>query len=283
MSYKNSISRPVRLRQARSAKRQQQTRLMVLGAAVFSLTIGCATRENAAPARQASIESARDSEAIAALDKMGRFLRGLKTFSLTAQTATDEILDTGQKLQFGGTLNIHVQAPSRLRIDVASDLRDRQYFYDGKSVTLFAQRVNYYATFPAPPTIRETLEVADERYGLEFPLADLFFWGTDKGGVSDIRQAIHIGEARIGDSECDHYAFRQKDVDWQIWIEKSQTPLPRKLVITTTSERSQPQYVAVLQWNLKPKFDQAVFTFVPSKEAMKIAVQTVEPRRGGQN
>jgi hypothetical protein len=257
--------------------------MMALVAVVFGLTIGCATRENAAPARQTSKAPAREPEAIAALDKMGRFLRDLKTFSLTAQTATDEILDTGQKLQFGGTLNIHVQAPSRLRIDVASDLRDRQYFYDGKSVTLFGQRVNYYAEFPAPPTIRETLEVADERYGLEFPLADLFFWGTDKAGVSEIQQAIHVGEARVGDSECEHYAFRQKDVDWQVWIEKSQTPLPRKLVITTKTERSQPQYVAVLHWNLQPKLDATVFTFAPPKGAMKIAVQTVEARRAGQN
>jgi hypothetical protein len=38
-------------------------------------------------------------------------------------------------------------------------------------------------------------------------------------------------------------------VDWQLWIERGKTPLPRKLLITTVQESSQPQYVAVLKWD----------------------------------
>ena len=31
---------------------------------------------------------------------------------------------------------------------------------------------------------------------------------------------------------CHHLAFRQEDIDWQIWIENGPTPLPRKFLIT---------------------------------------------------
>lgn len=82
--------------------------------------------------------------------------------------------------------------------------------------------------------------------------------------------ALYIGPARIGDIPTDHYAFRQEGVDWQIWIEKGKTLLPRKLVLTTTDEEGQPQYVSVMKWNLSPSIRDKMFTFVPPKDAHRI-------------
>ena len=36
------------------------------------------------------------------------------------------------------------------------------------------------------PTIQQLVEVIGRRYGIEMPLADLFYWGTEKSGVEDI-------------------------------------------------------------------------------------------------
>jgi uncharacterized protein DUF2092 len=113
-------------------------------------------------------------EALAALEKMGGFLRSLKAFTLRADTSTDEVLDdSGQKIQFNSVVEYRVRPPDRLRADVVSDRKHQQFFYDGKTLTLYGQRVHYYASIPAPPTIRETLTVAAQKYGLEVPLADL--------------------------------------------------------------------------------------------------------------
>jgi hypothetical protein len=78
----------------------------------------------------------------------------------------------------------------------------------------------YYASVTAPPTIPAALEFAAQKYGLEVPLADLFFWGTDKAHLEDIQAAINVGPGSIDGVLCDHYAFRQEDVDWQLWIER---------------------------------------------------------------
>jgi hypothetical protein len=51
-------------------------------------------------------------------------------------------------------------------------------------------------------------------------------------------------------------------------------------VITTTSEPSQPQYVAVLKWDLAPKLDDKTFTFVPPKGAQKIELATTVAAAG---
>ena len=70
------------------------------------------------------------------------------------------------------------------------------------------------------------------------------------------------------------YAFREDGVDWQLWIQDGDAPLPLKFVITTTDEPSQPQHVAVLKWNTSPKFDDANFAFTPPPNAMKIQMQS---------
>jgi hypothetical protein len=79
-----------------------------------------------------------DAKAIDALTSMGRYLRSLKAFSLHADTAIDEVLTTGQKIQFAGSLEYTVEFPNRLRAEVRSDRRTRDYYFDGKSLTQYA-------------------------------------------------------------------------------------------------------------------------------------------------
>src|SRR4029453_3352400 len=247
----------------------------------------CSAKQPAARAPQTPTPPAVAPEALAALKKMGAFLRTLQAFTIHADTSTDEVLaDTGQQIQFGSVVDYSFRSPDRLRADIIADRKQRQFFYNGHTLTLYGPREQYYASVPAPPTIRKTLEFAAQRYGLEVPLADLFFWGTDEARLEDIKVAIDVGPSSIDGVLCDHYAFRQADVDWQLWIERSDTPVPRKLVITTTTEKAQPQYVAKLTWNLTPQFDDTLFTFVPPADAHKIVLREVsalpesKPRRG---
>ena len=68
---------------------------------------------------------------------------------------------------------------------------------------------------------------------------------------------------------CDHYAFRQGQIDWQIWITTGSKPLPRKIVITNRADEARPQSVSLIDWNLKPTFKDAVFKFTPPKGATR--------------
>ena len=224
---------------------------------------------------QAPAANELDPKAIEALKTMGAYLRTLKSFALHSDTTKDEVLDSGQKIQFTNTIDIQSKLPDRLRIDVNSDRMQRKVYYDGKTVTQYAPRLNYYASFAAPGTVRETLVAAADKFDLHLPLADLFFWGTDQSGIEDIKSAIEVGASRVGGVECDHYAFRQEGVDWQIWIERGKTPLPRKLVITTQDEPAHPQYMAVLRWDLKASIADKTFAFVPPKGAQKITAASV--------
>ncbi len=207
---------------------------------------------------------------MASLDRMGAFLRSLPAFALEAQTTKDEVLESGQKIQFQKTVQFRIRRPNFLRADVTSVDQDRSFYYDGKSFTLFARKLGYYATIEAPPTLRELHGMLDERYGVELPLADLFLFGTEDTSADEITSASYIGPSEILGLYTDHYAYRQNDIDWQLWIERGNQPLPRKLLIVTKELAAEPEYSAVLKWNLHPVLVDADFSFVPPTGAHRI-------------
>jgi hypothetical protein len=228
------------------------------------------TVETVTPPQEKPGAPDRDANAIKALERMSAYLRTLKAFQIRSETVRDEVLDNGQAVSFAGVVDMLVQRPNRLRAEVTSDKQNRMYFYDGKTFSLWGRHVNYYATIPAPPTLRALANVLDEKYNVEMPLADLFYWG-ERRSADDLESAVDVGPSQIGGVTCEHYAFRQKGADWQIWIQQGDFPLPRKLVITTTSDEAMPRFSSVMTWNLAPSFDASAFTFVPPKDARRIA------------
>jgi hypothetical protein len=230
-----------------------------------------------APAASASADAAViNAKAVERLNAMGAYLRSLKAFTVNADVTVEEVLDSGQKVENALTVEITARMPDKLRVATTSAQRSRKIYYDGKTVTIFGEKVGYYGSFPAPATIAQTVDVAAQKYGLEVPLADLFLMGTDKFDTKSITEAIYVGPQLIGGVLCDQLAFRQPGVDWQVCIERGKAPLPRKLVVTgTDSDPAQPVRRSVLTWKAGSAPDAAAFTFVPPKGATRIIVKEV--------
>jgi hypothetical protein len=247
-------------------------------AAIFAAPLRAAAQDLApAQAPSAAPTPAVDPEALAALERMGADLRTLQTFEVRTATTMDMVAeDNGQRLTFSGAGLYRVQRPNAFYVEQTTDRRQRRYYYDGSTFTVYAPRMHYYAQVDAPATIAETVEFAEERYNVLLPLSDLFYWGTPEADTSDITSAQHIGFARIGDDVCDQYAFRQGEIDWQIWIQRGDRALPRKVVITSREIDGQPQFSSELTWTLNPRFDPAVFRFAPDAEARRIQIASTE-------
>lgn len=214
-----------------------------------------------------------DPAAMAALQRMGAYLRGLHAFQVQAVTTDEDVMDDGEKVQYTGVATLLARAPDRLRAEVVDSRIKRLFLYDGKSFTLFAERVGYYATVPAPPTIAKLIDKLDSDYGWSVPLTDLFKWGAEGSGATAVKRATDVGPSEVEGVTCQQYVLRQDDVDWQIWIQKGDFPLPRKLVITTRSDEARPQHSVVYTWNLAPSFNEAAFRFEAPPEAKRVKLQ----------
>jgi len=210
------------------------------------------------------------SIAMKALTNMSDYLRGLDKFTVHAQLYTDEVLENGQKIQLTKSAIIKANPPSSLWAKTSSMYTEREFFFDGKTFTINSPLLGYYASFNAPETIGKTLSKAQEKFGIELPLTDLFSWGTGSSSLADIDEAMIVGIDQINGNSCNQFAFREKNIDWQICIQRGDTPVPLKLVIISKLEPSQPQFMATLKWDTAPALNKQSYTFTPGSNDHKI-------------
>jgi hypothetical protein len=245
------------------------------------LLTGCLLSSPLYAEEQAAV--AIEPAAMQALDQMGEHLRSLQSFSLQSNMTLDDVLDlNGQKIQLTSTTTLQVRKPNGLRADIEKEGIPRQIYYDGKTFTLYGPETGYYASAPAAPSIGQVLANIQSKYGIEFPLVDLFHWGQDPDSVKAIKQALVIGPSKINGQMSNHYAFRQEGIDWQIWIAQGDEPLPLRYVITTLAEPSQPQYSVTLSWDTAAKPEDSVFTFVPGDTDTRIEIVNQNPAQSAQ-
>lgn len=257
--------------------RAYPVRTCVMAAALAAAT---ATFANAQTAEQPKTEDHAEvevqPEAVGALDRMAAHLRTLKQFRLTAVTTHDEVMEDGQTFEIAGRSTYEVRSPDRLKLEVITDMNEREYYYDGNTVTQYAPALDLYSVFDAPPTVAEAIEAAEEKYGVVFPLADLFYWGTDRSNVGDVSSAHFVGESRIGDNVCDHYAYRAEGADFQVWIRSGGDPLPCRLLVIDTESESRPRYAATLSFEPNAALGDSIFSFAPPPGASRIDQAAVE-------
>ncbi len=87
-------------------------------------------------------------------------------------------------------------------------------------------------------------------------------------GVTDVKD---LGSGVIGGTECDHLAFRAKEVDWQIWIAQGAAPYPCRYVVTSKNVDQGPQYsVQIRDWKSGSEVAADDFAFKNATSAKKV-------------
>ena len=223
-------------------------------------------------------EGTVDDGAVEALNEMSTFLMSANTLALTSEATRDVVTNDGQRIALDGVAKYKIRKPNGFVIDYTSDIKDRSFIYDGKTFTIYSPKLGFYAQAPAPGTNREVLDTIYSKFGIALPLEDLFRWGNaaegDQDRVKALRSAYKVGSATVRGVETDHFAFREDNVDWEIWIQKADPPLPLKLSIVDRNDPAKPAFTTFLTWQVNPTFSDADFTFTPGANAKRIQLAT---------
>jgi hypothetical protein len=212
-----------------------------------------------------------DPEAERILRSMSSYLGKLAAFSVQGDV-DDEVIDlAGQKLQLSSSANLLVERPGRLHAHRQGPFADVEVIFDGKTLTLHGKGRDVYAQIEAPGTIDAAITVLRTETGLDAPAGDLFFADPYPGLMTDVMSGAYMGTAYVNGVECDHLAFRAAKVDWQIWIQTGDRPLPMKYVITSKWMTGAPEYsVRFRDWNTDPKIAAGQFSFVAPPGAKRL-------------
>jgi hypothetical protein len=240
-------------------------RLMALLAML--VVIGASVLPRASLGEAAGIDPGAEQLLKASTD----YLASQQRFSVETRSTIEVVLRSGQKIQFDQAVALSVQRPNKLRAERRGDLVDQVFYYDGQALTLQNPSDGYYASVAAPGTLEEMLDFARESLDIVAPAGDLIYRNAFDILMQDVTDGFVVGKGVIEGVRCDHLAFRSPHVDWQIWVEEGDAPLPRKLVITTRDVVNAPQFAVVMtQWDLKPKFADDIFVFSPPSDAQAI-------------
>jgi hypothetical protein len=181
------------------------------------------------------------------------------------------VISAGMKLQFAESVDMHVRRPDRFRATARGDLRTQNLYYDGKTITLLDPDLKYYGQIEAPSTIHPAFDYALDSFGIEAPLADFIPHNVGARLEDLVEFGFYVGLTSVNGVECHHLAFVEDEVDWQIWIENSVTPLPRKIIITSKMVAGAPQFTAVLSdWNVAAQLPYSLFIFEKPQGAERI-------------
>ena len=219
-----------------------------------------------------------DPAALALLRKSTDYLVATKQFSLVTDTTIEAVLADGQKLQFGHRVAATVQRPNKMRAERVGELIAQTFYYDGKTLSLNLPQQKYYATADVPPTLDGMLDTARDKLNVIAPGADLLYTNAYERLTEGLTSAFVVGKAVVAGATCDHIAFRNAEVDWQIWIQEGAQPVARKFVVTSKRMPGSPQFTSVMSdWQMAPTITDATFSFVPPQGAQKIDFMPVAP------
>lgn len=235
--------------------------LLLLIVVVVALPVGAAKRQT---------RPQFDPRAQEMLRNMSNYLAGLNQFSVHANTTTEFLTGSQMVLVADRDLDVFVQRPNMVRINSSVPDHDRQIVFNGQTLTIYSPDKNYYSTVSAPGTLDETVGRLRAR-GVELPLGDLLSTNPYVSLMGRARHGYYIGDSLVNGTMTNQLAFRGKGLDWQIWIDKGTTPLPRRVVIIDRQVPGSPRYTAnFTSWDASPTFSADTFTFVPPSGAQKI-------------
>lgn len=212
-----------------------------------------------------------DPDALQILKGMTNYLGSLQTFSLHTENSFDDVLATGQKIQFQFSSDVIVQRPNKLFAKRTDGNASQMYVYDGKTLAVFDAENGFFSLVAAPDNLDDLLHFARDSLDLVPPAGDMVFSNAFQLLTANITSGIVVGKEFIGGVACHHLAFTSPLVDWQIWIADGDQPLPYKYVLTTMDDPTQPQFVTSMSnWNTNPEIDDDTFVFDPPATAVEI-------------
>jgi|SRR5688572_12322660 hypothetical protein len=223
-----------------------------------------------------------DPRADELLRAMAKLLAGSKAFAFEAEERFDEIPSGQPRALLSNLRRVAVQRPNRFAADAEGDTLSRSVWFDGENVSVYDRTQNTYARIPASGSIDNALDTLAEKYAATVPLADLLY--SDPYAVlnQEVTYSKYLGLHRAAGVLCHHLVFAQPTIEWQIWIESGDQPLPRQLVITYVREPGEPQYTAVLtKWRMTQAIPDNLFRFEAPEGAQRVDAASLVPRQPG--
>jgi hypothetical protein len=189
-----------------------------------------------------SVARADETQAKSLLKAMSDYLAAQKAISFDYDSNLEIVSTQQQKIGLASSGTLTLNRPDKLHVMRKGGFANVEMVFDGKTLTLLGKNANLYTQIETPGTIDELVDVLRDKYHRTVPAADLLMSDPYRELMPLVTDVKDLGSGVIHGIECDHLAFRTKEVDWQIWIAQGARPYPCRYVITSKKVTGSPQY-----------------------------------------
>ena len=185
---------------------------------------------------------ADEADAKKMMKAMSDYMAGQKAISFAYDSIFEVVTKEHQTIGLASSGTINMRRPDKIRATRSGGFANVEMLFDGKTLTMLGNNANSYAQADIPGSIDHLIDELKNKHDRPLPAADLLM--TDIYGqlMPDVTDIKDLGSGVIGGVECDHFAFRNKEVDWQIWIAQGANPYPMRYVIKSVKVADGPSY-----------------------------------------
>jgi len=191
---------------------------------------------------------------------MSTALASATRFSYTADEVRQRVRANGEKADERFSRHVVVRRPNALMFTDSGGDSDAALWYDGSHLTLASKRLKVWARGPMPATLDEAMDFVSSEYAIQFPTADLLYSSPYNALMTSDTTGGWVGTDTIDGATCDHLAYKQTVVDWELWLTANGRTLPKRIRITYKTEAGQPiADVTFRDWNPNEAVSDATF------------------------
>ena len=237
-------------------------------ALAIGLMAGIATSPSAA---------AGEAEAKDLLKAMSVYMAGQKAISFDYDANFEIVTKDKQKLALASSGTVVLSRPDKIRATRSGGFADSETVFDGKTLTLLGKNKNVYTQVDIPGSIDHLVDELKDKYKRPLPAADLLLTNAYDELMTGVVDVKDLGSGVIGGTECDHLAFRKKEVDLQIWIAQGDRPYPCRYVITSKLVTNGPQYsIQISNWKTGDHATADGFSFTAPPGAKQVDLKDLK-------
>jgi hypothetical protein len=228
--------------------------VMALATCVLVVAAGC----NRAEEKLTPEAAAAKGDTL--LREMSKNLSAVQAFSYTSNETREATGAGGAKTTKQRTREVIIRRPNMAVFKGSGEAGDTAGWYDGKQLTLVSSKAKVWARGPMPPTLDEALDFLAVEYAAALPSADLLYSSPYDALITKDTVGGWVDVQKVGDRSCDHLAYRQAIVDWELWLSENGRG-PCQFKITYKTEPGQPTtMVTYSNFNMSPQVSDDTFT-----------------------
>jgi len=220
---------------------------------------------------------ADEADAKRILKSMSEYVGSQTAISFEYDAILEVTTFEDQVLALASSGSVTLNRPDKIHTTRSGGFVDVESLFDGKTLTLLGKNLNIYTQIEVPGTIDHLVDELKNTYNRPLPAADLLLSNSYDELIHDVTDVKDLGSGVIGGVECDTFAFRTDEVDWQIWIAQGEHPYPCRYVITSKLIANAPQYsIQTRNWKTGTNVAAGDFQFKNPTNAEQVELEDLK-------